>query len=92
MMCIDTAIEISEAMFAAAEVGDWNRVRELDALRADCLEDLAFTSEDRPKLVRLVRLNSAVAERATTARTQRQTGLRDLSRGRRATENYAAFA
>ncbi|MEE4384004.1 MAG: hypothetical protein V2J02_18540 [Pseudomonadales bacterium] len=91
-MTIDTAIEISEAMFAAAEVGDWDRVQELDTLRAAVLDDLSFTAADRAKLVRLVRLNAAVAERATEARDGRQAELRALARGKRATENYAALA
>lgn len=94
---LERAEGLSREMLAAAGVGDWDRVRELDRQRRPLVEEAfagALDDEARrtlePALRRLAHLNEALLARAAEARDERGSAARSAGEGRRAVAAYQA--
>jgi hypothetical protein len=95
---IDSALALTTAMNAAADSGDWEAVAALAEQRHGCLEralagDAWRVQTDVVALLRgILDTDRQLAQRASQARAETATALRDLRGGRRMQGAYAAQA
>jgi hypothetical protein len=95
---LDTAIELTAAMWAAADAEDWDTVAALAGARHAALETALAGGAARleadaiDQLRGILDADRQLAERASAARQQTAAALRDLRGGQRMHNAYATQA